>query len=210
MDSLLSPSADPRTSGININPESFKNSSKNIDLVIVQNIRNENSDKVSLSFDELYKGLSLTGRNIIDKLNELLKEKLPAGIQSLNPEDVTPEATANRIVKGSTAFFEVFAKQNPNLSGEELLNKFMSTIRGGIKSGYEDAASTLEGLGAFEFDGVKEGIEETMRLVEEKLNAFESSKREELGINSKVEENSAEFTKTEVLKTAAGSLSIVA
>lgn len=51
----------------------------------------------------------------------------------------------------------------------------MATIRKGIDEGYKQAASILGDLGAFEIDGIKSGIEETMRLVEEKLKAFEKS-----------------------------------
>lgn len=146
----------------------------------------DDSSSVSLNFQDLYKGLSLTSKNIVDKINELLKAKVPDGVQSLNPDDVTPEATADKIVQGATAFFDVFAKQNPNLEGEELLNKFVETISGGIQTGYDDASSTLEALGAFEVDGVKSGIEETKKLIGEKLEAWKNYKREQMGLVSEV------------------------
>ncbi len=142
------------------------------------------TDQVSVSFEDLYKGLSIAGKTVIDKLNEILKAKLPNGIQSLKPEDVTSEATADRIAMGATSFFHVFATQNSNLQGEELLNKFMETIRGGIKKGYDAASATLEGVGAYQFDGVKQGVDETMGLVEKKLQQFEAYMREQMGLQS--------------------------
>lgn len=187
--------------------------SKNqIDLLIVQqSLGVEGEDSSNASIDDLYKGLSISAQKIVDKLNELLKSQLPDGIQSLKPEEVTPEATAERIVAGATGFFEIFAKQNPDLSPEELLSKFMSEIRKGIEAGYGDAVKTLEDLGAFEFDGVEDGIKQTKVLIEEKLKAFETQKRQDLGLEPKVDSSqAAALTKSEVLKQAASSLSLVA
>ncbi len=154
-------------------------------LVIETSLVSLHKDTLSFDFSDISKSLSIKAQKIVEKLNELLKADLPDGLQSLKPQDVTPEATAERIVQGATAFFQIFADQNPELSGEELLNKFMETIRSGIKQGYEEAFGILQGLGAFEIDGVKEGVEETMRLIEEKLVQYEDMKREELGLAPK-------------------------
>lgn len=143
----------------------------------IQTVSHQNDDQVSVGMDAIYKSLTILGDEIVKKLNDILKTDLPGGIESLQPEDHTPEKTAQRIVDGATAFFGVFARQNPKLEGEELLSKFMETIRGGIKTGYDQAAGILGDLGAFQFDGVQKGIEETMRLVEDKLKAFEAQVR---------------------------------
>ncbi|MBN8549981.1 MAG: DUF5610 domain-containing protein [Deltaproteobacteria bacterium] len=210
MESLISP-ASTQSSLISGTTSYTKYDS---DLLVLQQTLDlsSSSDTSSASIDDLYKGLSISAQNIVDKLNELLKAKLPDGIQSLKPEEVTPEATAERIVSGVTGFFEVFAKQNPDLDPEELLAKFMSEVRKGVESGYNDAAKTLEDLGAFEFDGVKDGIEKTKSLIEEKLKAFESHKRQDLGLDPKVDaESVAEVTKQQVLQQAGSvSLSLVA
>lgn len=162
------------------------------------------SDSVNLNFQDLYKSLSITSKQIVDKLNEYLKADLPDGVQSLKPEDVTPEATADRIVSGATAFFDVFAKQNSDLSGEELLNKFLETIKSGISQGYNDASGILEGLGAFDVEGVKSGIEKTKSLIDEKLKAYETQKRIDLGIDKPVEGSVAQQTQSSILAQAAG------
>jgi hypothetical protein len=179
-------------------------------LVIRASFKSTSEDQVDVGIDDLSKALSVKADKIISKLNELLKSKLPDGIQSLKPEDTTPEATADRIVQGATAFFDVFAKQNPDLSPEELLTKFMDTIRGGIQSGYDDASKTLEDLGAFEFDGVKSGIEKTKELIEKKLQAFETQKRKDLGLDSQLAQDVASNTSSEILKQAGGSIHVVA
>ncbi len=134
------------------------------------------------NFQALYESLSLTAKEIVDKINEQLKVALPNGVQSLTPEEVTPEATAERIVSGVTAFFDTYAKRNKNLEGEELISKFLSEVKRGVDQGYGDAFSFLKGIGAFEVEGVQSGIEKTRSLIDEKFAAFEAQKRKELGL----------------------------
>ena len=112
-----------------------------------------------------------------EKITEIIVEQL-----GVKPEEVTPEATADNIVSHVTSLFSIFQKQNPNLSDEDVLNKFLDEVKRGVKEGYDDAYSTLDSLGAFQFDGVKDGVEQTKKLIEEKLKKFEAQKREELGL----------------------------
>jgi len=141
-------------------------------------------DSVQINFQDLYKSLTLTAKEIIDKLNELLKADLPDGLQSFKPADVTPEKTADRIVKQVTGLFGLYAKQNPDLEGEDLVNGFMDTIRGGVQKGYDEAFAILEGLGAFGFDDVQGGVERTKELIDEKLGLFEQELRKSLGLEA--------------------------
>lgn len=129
-------------------------------------------DQVNIKVKEVYKGLTLLAQKVLSKLDEILQAELPNGIASLNPEDHTAEKTAQRIADGVTALFPIFAKQNPELQGEELMSAFLETVNGGIKQGYSEAVDILKGIGAFEFEGVESGIEETMKLVDQKLKAF--------------------------------------
>ena len=85
--------------------------------------------------------------------------------------DVSPEATAERIVSGSTAFYQAFKAQNSDLSDEESLDKFMSVIGSGIDKGFEDAKDILESLQVLE-GGVEENIDSTYDLVQEGLSSF--------------------------------------
>ncbi len=131
------------------------------------------SDAVSVDLSDVYKGLTVLGRKVVSKLDEILAESGAGPVSSLDPSEHTPEKTADRIVGGVLGMIEAYARQNPELEDEEMLNQFMGEVRKGIKQGYEEAVGILEAIGAFEIGGVKEGIEETMRLVEEKLQAFE-------------------------------------
>jgi len=144
-------------------------------------------DSVNINMKEVYKSLTVLGREVVRKLDEILGDQLPGGIASLKPEEHTPEATADRIVSGVTSLLGVYAKQNPELEGEELIASFMSTVRGGVEEGYAQAASILGDIGAFEIDGVESGIGRTMELVEEKLQAFEEQFLKENSIDA--EEN---------------------
>jgi len=128
----------------------------------------------------LYGSLSLTGKEIVDKIIEQLRIELPEGVQSLKPEDVTPEATASRIVTGVTAFFDQYAKQNKGLEGDALVESFLTQVQTGVDRGYGEAVKILEAIGAFEVDGVKSGIESTRFLIDEKLSAFATTKKQEL------------------------------
>jgi len=180
-------------------------------LIISQTLSSDGIDKVDVGINGLSDSLILKARKIIDKLNELLKTKYPGGIQSLKPEEATPEATADRIVQGSTAFFAAYAKQNPNMDDEELLTSFMELVRKGVEQGYSEAYNILEGLGAFEFEGVKEGIEKTKGLIESKLQLFEKMKREELGLPPRLEDDASQIsspTKDELLAESGVSLGV--
>jgi hypothetical protein len=139
---------------------------------------------ISLDFSQGYKSIGLSAQKIVDKLNEMLKDKLPDGIQSLKPEDVTPDATSDRIVKSITALFDAYAKQHPELEGQDLVDKFLELAKKGVDQGYNDAFSILKGLGAFEFDGVQAGIEKTKELIGQKLDAFREFKLKELGLDN--------------------------
>lgn len=172
--------------------------------------QNQSEDSVSVSFQDLYKGLSITGKQIIDAINQQLGDFAPGGIQNLKPEDVTPEATADRIVTGSTAFFDAYAKQHPDLQGEDLINSFMAEIKKGIGQGYDDAVKILDGLGAFNYDGVKDGIEKTKSLIADKLTAWENQKRQEMGLPAAANTKDSASTKNEVLVQAATTINAVA
>jgi len=184
-------------------PQYTATASQRADTLVIESTL---GDKTNASFSDLYKSLSVTAKQIVDKINEALKAKLPNGVQSLSPKEVTPDATAERIVQGATSYFDVFAKQNPELRGVELLNKFLETIKGGIETGYGDAVSTLGGLGAFEFDGVKSGIERTKSLISEKLAAWEAFKRKELGIEDSTDNVAGDVSSALAKQAGAGVL----
>lgn len=165
---------------------------------------NDAIDTVDTSLSGLYAGLTGTTKSIIDKLNELLKAKLPNGIQSLKPEEVTPEATAERIVKGIAGLFSAYSKSNPDLSNEEIIEKFMNAARSGVQAGYDDAFDTLKGLGAFDIDGVQGGVEQTKILLETKLKELEEQIKKQLGVGDAGTPD--DIAKTAILTQAGGAV----
>lgn len=85
--------------------------------------------------------------------------------------DVSPKATADRIIQGSTAFYEAFKLQNTDLTDEESLDKFLSVIGSGIDTGFEEAKGILDSLKVLEGD-IATNIDTTYDFVQEGLNSF--------------------------------------
>lgn len=85
--------------------------------------------------------------------------------------DVSPEATAERIVQNSTAFYQAFKEQNSELSDEESLNEFLSVINSGINKGFDDAKGILESLSVLDGD-IESNIEQTYDFVQKGLITF--------------------------------------
>lgn len=134
--------------------------------------------------------LRILYQEAIDKLNEVLKPDL--GENAISTEKLaeqggmdywTPENTANRIVQGTTAFFQAYKDSNPDLQGEELLDKFLGVIGGGIETGFKDATDILEGFGVYD-GSIKENAEKTYDLVQKGLQAFRDQQMEALGLTS--------------------------
>lgn len=120
------------------------------------------------------KYLSLTFKAAIEGINDALKETLgDNAIQSAYDSglDFSPEATAERIVSLSTAFFGSYQQQHPELSQEQALTKFTDIISGGINTGFGEARDILSGLQVLEGD-IASNIDLTYDLVQQKLTSF--------------------------------------
>lgn len=133
------------------------------------------STEVSLSAKDNPLALSL--RAIIDELNTVLEPDLGPNAIDATAEsglDVSPEATAERIVNLSTAFFSSFQDSNPDETGDEVLTHFLDVIRGGIDQGFAEARNVLEGLAVLE-GSVASNIDLTYELVQEKLDTFQQN-----------------------------------
>ncbi len=85
--------------------------------------------------------------------------------------DVSPEATAQRIVQGSTAFFQAFKEQNSELSEEDSLTEFLKVISTGIEKGFEEAREILDSLSVLE-DELATNIDLTYGFVTQGLTNF--------------------------------------
>ena len=121
-----------------------------------------------------YESLTLLYKTAIDGINDALKETF--GDNAIHEAydsglDVSPEATAKRIVSQSTAFFGAYRVQNPELSLEEALVKFTEVISGGIDQGFAEAREILDGLQVLE-GNIADNIDKTFDLVQSGLAAF--------------------------------------
>lgn len=136
-------------------------------------------DTVSINglTNQLSTNLSVFAQQVLDKLQQSIGDQIPGGISSLKVEDHTPEKTAQAIVDGVSQLFSVFAQQNKDLSGDALVSKFLETVKGGIEAGYGQADKILGDAGAYDLPGIRDGINETKKLVEEKLAALEEKLR---------------------------------
>lgn len=135
--------------------------------------------------------MALLYRSAIDSINEHLAPELgPNAIQAAMQQDNSPEATAERILSQSTAFFDAYARQHPNKDPEQLLNDFVEVIRGGFEKGYAEAVDILSGLGVMEEGSpIAAEINKTFELVQQGYDDFLSSRLQALQEQSTDEQN---------------------
>lgn len=130
--------------------------------------------------------------SLVDRLDAAIQE---AGLD-LNAEDLltsgldmSPEATAKRIVDFSTSFYSAF-KDNHKLAGgldakeaqtqaKSRLDSFMSLITGAVKEGFAGAQSILSRIGPMSQE-VQGGIDKTFELAMKGLDEFASRERKAL------------------------------
>jgi len=121
--------------------------------------------------------LSLLLKTALQGINEALKA---AGVDHSVEEayesglDVSPEATADRIVAFSTQFLASYREQHPEMGEEESLTSFVELIRGGIEQGFAEAKDVLGSLKVLEGD-IATNIDKTYQLVQAGLQSFVDS-----------------------------------
>jgi len=118
--------------------------------------------------------LSLVLKAALEGINEALKETMGDNAIQKGYDaglDVTPEATAGRIVSLSTAFFGKYQEMHSDMSQEEALTSFTDIISGGIDKGFAEARDILDGLGVLEGD-IATNIDKTYALVQDGLKSF--------------------------------------
>jgi len=121
--------------------------------------------------------LALLYKAAIEGINDVLKADFgDNAIQASFDSglDVSPEATADRIVSMSTAFFAQYREQNADMTEEQAATAFAEIISGGIDQGFTEAREILTGLNVLEGD-IATNIDSTYDLVQEGLKAFVDS-----------------------------------
>lgn len=118
--------------------------------------------------------MSLLYKTAIENLNQVLAPELGENaIQAAADSglDFSPEATAERIVSMSTAFFGKYAENHPEKDLETALNDFAKLIGGGIDKGFAEARQILDGLQVLKGD-IASNIDKTYDLVQSGLKSF--------------------------------------
>ncbi len=135
----------------------------------------ESSLKASNSIAD--KPLSLLLKTALQGINEALRETDSENAVEQAYEsgiDVSPEATAERIVAFSTQYFNAYQEQYPQMNQQESLAAFVNMINAGIEQGFSEAKHILEGLNVLTGDIVI-NIDKTNALVQEGIQAFVDS-----------------------------------
>ncbi len=110
----------------------------------------------------------------IDAINQRLAPSLGENALQRGVDeglDVSPEATADRIVSLTTAMFSRYQDSNPEMSFADQVERFVEIIAGGIEQGFDEARDILDGLGVLE-GAIASNIDATYALVEQGLQDF--------------------------------------
>ncbi len=178
----------PKVSSINTKKESEKVNQSSPSKEILTKSK---SDLVSLSFnlngdlESLRESVTVVFDQVKMQLQEYYGLRGQEGEEEndlseyLPPEDASaqelldffsPKNTANRILDFTTGFFDLYAQNHQDESGEDKINGFSTLIGDAIQKGFEEAEKIL---GDFEELGpIGEKIEETYQMVLKGLNEF--------------------------------------
>ena len=145
--------------------------------------RQQNQKDQNIAILEAHRTLSLSTKNqplslvyqaAIDAINEKLAPELgEQAIERAHEEglDVSPQATADRIVSLTTGMFGRFQQHRPELAEPEQVERFLQLISSGIDQGFSEARDILDGLGVLEGD-IASNIDKTYELVQLGLQEF--------------------------------------
>ena len=142
-------------------------SRRNLDAAIVD-------AQLSLSSADGNHSLTLVLKTAIEGINAELEPSLGANALETAVDsglDFGPEATAERIVSLSTAFFGAYQQANPDLDFNKALDQFVDVISSGINQGFTEAREILTGLQVLEGD-IASNIDLTYERVQQKLTDF--------------------------------------
>ena len=121
------------------------------------------------SAQSLYNGFSQKDLQNLESLVESAKADL--GVSPDTSFDVTPEATANRIVDFALLAFSQFQENHTELSEEEVRTEFVEFIGKAIGKGIEEARDILTGLNSLT-EEVNADITTTVDIINQRLQGF--------------------------------------
>lgn len=118
--------------------------------------------------------MGLLFKSAIENINKVLAPELGNNaIQNAagSGMDFSPQATADRIVSASTAFFGKYAENHPEKDLKTALNDFIKLIGGGVDKGFADARQVLDGLKVLQGD-IASNIDKTYQLIQSGFKSF--------------------------------------
>jgi hypothetical protein len=126
------------------------------------------------------KSLYETIKTQLEQYYDITQQDADAGNQIFLPpeeasgqdllEYLSPQNTADRIVRFATGFYDQFLLNNPDGTDEENIEAFTTLITDAIKKGFEEANTILGDLSAFEEIG--QNIQTTYQMVLEGIHEF--------------------------------------
>ncbi|SHH18490.1 DUF5610 domain-containing protein [Massilia sp. CF038] len=121
---------------------------------------------ISVSLSSGNEPLALLLKSAINGINEELQPTLgkDAIQNAAATQDNSAEATAQRIVSLSTAFYEAYREQKGLEDNEATRKEFIGVIQGGFEKGFKEAQDVLDGLKVLGGD-IAAGINKTRDLV---------------------------------------------
>ena len=129
----------------------------------------------SVSLQSGNNALSLVYKAALEKINDVLQEATGEenAIQVAVDEgiDVSPEATAQRILSFATGYFDQFKENHKDLEDDAARSQFVDLIKGGIEQGFTEARDILDGLKVLEGD-VADNVDKTYQLIMNGLDQF--------------------------------------
>lgn len=132
------------------------------------------SASIEVSLRSGNESLGLLLKSAIEGINDVLRPELgDNAIENAYASglDVSPEATAERIVSLSTAFFSRYAENHPEKDLQTALDDFVALIGKGIDQGFKEARQILDGLQVLQGD-IASNIDRTYELVQQGLQSF--------------------------------------
>jgi len=112
--------------------------------------------------------------SVVEQINKALQE---AGIDLTVEDahngklDVSPDATAQRIVGFASGFLDAFRQNHVGEASQAQLHGFMSLTRAAIEDGFQQARLFLEGITKLS-DAIEENIDQTFELTNQYLDDF--------------------------------------
>ncbi|MDB5777438.1 MAG: hypothetical protein JWP38_3571 [Herbaspirillum sp.] len=130
---------------------------------------------LSVSLSSKNDPMALVYKSAIENLNQILQPTLgDNAIQTASAQDNSPEATAGRIVSLSTSLFDLYKQSYPGVDESTVLDRFVKVIQSGIGTGFDEARTILNGMGALT-DAIAGNIDKTYTLVTQGLADFAAS-----------------------------------